>query len=104
MIKVWEFIVILAFITTPGKKASVVCSESRVVRLMKATQLRSIRGYKRPRYRVGRPFLVSPNQLQCQFTHYAPDQAWVTDIIYICTHERWLYLSVVIEIHSRGNG
>jgi putative transposase len=41
---------------------------------MKASQLRSIRGYKRPRYRIGRPSLASPNQLQRQFTYYAPDQ------------------------------
>jgi len=39
--------------------------------------------------------------LQRQFTHDAPDQAWVTDITYIRTHEGWLYLAVVIELHSR---
>ena len=61
----------------------------------------SSRGYKRPRYRIGRPSLVSPNQLQRQFTHDAPDQAWVTDITYIRTHEGWLYLAVVIDLHSR---
>ena len=36
-----------------------------------------------------------------QFTHDAPDQAWVTDITYIRTHEGWLYLAVVIDLHSR---
>ena len=52
------------------KDAEISFSENRVARLIKASQLRSIRGYKRPpRYRVGRPALVSPNQLQCQFTH-----------------------------------
>ena len=83
------------------KEAGISCSENRVARLMKASQLRSIRGYKRPRYRIGRPSLVSPNQLQRQFTHDAPDQAWVTDITYIRTHEGWLYLAVVIDLHSR---
>jgi putative transposase len=67
---------------------------------MKASQLRSIRGYKRPRYRVGRPALVSPNQLQRQFTHGVPDQAWVTDITHIRTYEGWLNLAVAIELHS----
>ena len=57
------------------REAGVACSENRVARLMKASQLRSIRGYKRPRYRIGRPSLVSPNQLQRQFTYDAPDQA-----------------------------
>ncbi|WP_277540856.1 IS3 family transposase [Polynucleobacter sphagniphilus] len=83
------------------KEAGISCSENRVARLMKASQLRSIRGYKRPRYRVGRPALVSPNQLQRQFTYDAPDQAWVTDITYIRTYEGWLYLAVVIDLHSR---
>ena len=83
------------------KKTGISCGENRVARLMRAAQLRSIRGYKRPRYRIGRPALVSPNQLQRQFTYDAPDQAWVTDIAYIRTHEGWLYLAVVIDLHSR---
>ena len=72
-----------------------------MARLMKASQLRSIRGYKRSRYRIGRPSLVLPNQLQRQFTYDAPDQAWVTDITYVRTSEGWLYLAVVIDLHSR---
>ncbi|WP_293600709.1 IS3 family transposase [Polynucleobacter sp. 39-46-10] len=83
------------------KEAGISCSKNRVARLMKASQLRSIRGYKRPRYRVGRPALVSPNQLQRKFTHEVPDQAWVTDITYIRTYEGWLYLTVVIDLQSR---
>jgi len=30
-----------------------------------------------------------------------PDQAWVTDITYIKTHEGWLYLAVIIDLYSR---
>jgi len=29
------------------------------------------------------------------------DQIWVTDITYICTHEGWLYLAVVIDLYAR---
>jgi len=29
------------------------------------------------------------------------DQAWVTDITYIRTYEGWLYLAVVMDLHSR---
>lgn len=68
---------------------------------MKASQLRSIRGYKRPHYRVGRPALVPSNQLQRQFTHGAPDQAWVSDITHVRTYESWFHLAVVIDPHSR---
>jgi putative transposase len=59
------------------KEAGVECGENRVARLMKAAQIRSVRGYKRPRYKIGRPSLVAPNQLQRQFTYEQPDQAWV---------------------------
>ena len=69
---------------------------------MRAAQIKSVRGYKRPRYRVGKPALVAPNQLQRQFQHDEPDQAWVTDITYIRTLEGWLYLAVVLDLHSRA--
>ena len=62
-------------------------SKNRVARLMKALKLCSIQGYKRPRYRIGRQALVSPSELQRQFTYTAPDQAWVADITYICNYE-----------------
>ena len=29
------------------------------------------------------------------------DEAWVTDITYIRTHEGWLYLAVVLDLFSR---
>ena len=43
------------------KEAGVECGENRVARLMKAAQIRSVRGYKRPCYKIGRPSLVAPN-------------------------------------------
>jgi putative transposase len=84
------------------REAGVVCSENRVAKLMRAAQIKSVRGYKRPRYKVGKPALVAPNQLQRQFQHDEPDQAWVTDITYIRTHEGWLYLAAVLDLHSRA--
>jgi putative transposase len=39
---------------------------------------------------------------QRQFQHDEPDQAWVTDITYIRTHEGWLYLAAVLDLHSRA--
>jgi putative transposase len=77
------------------------CGQKRVARLMQQAQLRSVRGYKRPRYKVGRPASTAPNLLQRQFTFDRPDQAWVTDITYIRTYEGWLYLAVVIDLYSR---
>jgi putative transposase len=51
---------------------------------------------------VGRQALVIPNQLQRQFQHDEPDQTWVSNIIYISTHEGWLYLATVLDLHSRA--
>jgi len=84
------------------REAGVACGENRVARLMRSAQIKSVRGYKRPRYKVGKPALVAPNQLQRQFQRDEPDHAWVTDITYIRTHEGWLYLAVVLDLHSRA--
>jgi putative transposase len=37
------------------REESLVCGGKRVARLMRQAQLRSVRGYKRPRYRLGMP-------------------------------------------------
>lgn len=84
------------------REAGVVCGRKRVERLMRVAKLRSVRGYKRPRYRKGKPALAAPNRLQQQFTVAKPDQAWVTDITYIRTYEGWLYLAVVLDLYSRA--
>jgi putative transposase len=47
------------------------------------------------------PSVTSPNLLKRQFTVERPDAAWVTDITYIRTWEGWLYLAVVMDLHSR---
>ena len=44
---------------------------------------------------------LAPNRLNRQFDVEAPNQAWVTDITYIRTHEGWLYLAVVLDLFSR---
>ena len=84
------------------REAGIACGEKRVARLMRQDKLRSVRGYKRPRYRVGMPATTAPNRLQREFTVAQPDQVWVTDITYIRTHEGWLYLTVVLDLHSRA--
>jgi putative transposase len=61
------------------REAGVQFSENRVARLMRMAQIKSVRGYKRPRYKVGRPSQVSPNQLQRKFQQDAADQVWVVN-------------------------
>jgi len=77
------------------------CSENRVPKIMHNAKLQSIRGYRKPRFKSGKPAIAAPNRLQQQFTVDQPDVAWVTDITYIRTYEGWLYLAVVIDLYSR---
>ena len=74
----------------------------RVYKLMKQAKLASQRGYnRRPYMRSGAVAQAAPNRLEQNFTVPQPNQAWVTDITYIRTHEGWLYLAVVIDLFSR---
>jgi putative transposase len=77
------------------------CGENRVYRLMQATGLRSQAGYRRPRQRSGPASVHAPNRLQQQFSVARPDEAWVSDITHIRTHEGWLYLAVILDLFSR---
>ena len=78
------------------------CSKHRVAKLLKQEGLQAQRGYRRrSSSRGGQPAVVAPNVLEQQFSVEMPNQAWVTDITYIRTHEGWLYLSVVIDLFSR---
>lgn len=83
------------------REAGETYGKHRVEKIMRAHQIKAIRGYKRPRHIVGRPSIVAPNRLERQFTVDKPDQAWVTDITYLLTWQGWLYLAVVIDLHSR---
>jgi putative transposase len=40
--------------------------------------------------------------LQGQFQQDAANQVWVTNITYIRTYEGWIYLTVVLDLHSRA--
>ncbi len=46
-------------------------------------------------------FDVAPNLLNRNFVADRPNQKWVVDISYIWTREGWLYLAVVLDLHSR---
>lgn len=46
-------------------------------------------------------FNIAPNLLNRNFAADRPNQKWVVDISYIWTREGWLYLAVVLDLHSR---
>ena len=46
-------------------------------------------------------FNIAPNLLDRDFNAAGPNQKWAGDISYIWTREGWLYLAVIIDLHSR---
>ncbi len=77
------------------------CGANKVHRLMRLAGIRAEVGYRKPRSMGGEHHVVTPNVLDRQFDPLKPNQAWVTDITYIRTHEGWLYLGAVMDLFSR---
>ena len=46
-------------------------------------------------------FNIAPNLLNQDFHANGPNQKWAGDISYIWTREGWLYLAVILDLHSR---
>ena len=46
-------------------------------------------------------FNIAPNLLDRDFNADAPNLKWAGDISYIWTREGWLYLAVILDLHSR---
>lgn len=76
--------------------------KERVRKLMK---LHGIQATIKRRFRVttdsDHALPVAANLLNRDFSASAPNRVWSSDITYIDTGEGWLYLSVVLELHSR---
>ena len=80
----------------------VVCSRKRVARLLRLAGLQGChrrKGPAAPRRTPGPP--PAPDLVQRQFTAAAPDRLWVADITYVPTWAGFLYLAVVLDVHSR---
>ena len=78
------------------------CSPNKIARLTSLASIKAQIGYKRKAgFYGGKPAVVAPNHLARAFDVEVQDQAWVTDITYIKTHEGWLYLAVIIDLYSR---
>jgi putative transposase len=84
------------------REAGEICGKHRVERIMRNHKIKAIRGYKSPKAVKGRPSILAPNRVNREFTVDAPDLVWVTDITYIRTWQGWLYLAVVLDLHSRA--
>ncbi|MFV5699778.1 IS3 family transposase [Flavobacterium sp. ZT3R17] len=77
-------------------------SEKLVRKLMKQASLQSV--FKR-KFKTttdsSHSYPVAENKLDREFTVGGENQAWVSDITYIRTAKRWLYLTTVIDLFDR---
>jgi transposase InsO family protein len=46
-------------------------------------------------------FAVAPNVLDRNFDVDTPNKVWTADISYVWTFEGWLYLAIIMDLHSR---
>ena len=77
------------------------CSVHRVARIMRENKLKAQIGYKRRYIKGGKVGRVAANILDRNFNPKEPNQAWVSDITYVRTHEGFLYVATVLDLFSR---
>ena len=80
----------------------IVCAASRVRRIMDARHLRAIQPKTYvPKTSDGRADKPSLNLLLNKPLPEQPNKVWAGDITYIPVDDKWLYLAVIIDLHSR---
>ena len=78
------------------------CGKNRVARLMRQAGIRS---QTKKAFRVTTKsggLMEAEDLVQRRFHADRPGQIWVSDITYIRTGERWLYLAVVLDLYNRA--
>ena len=83
------------------RDAGEACSVHRVARIMRENMLRAQIGYKRRYIKGGKLGTIAANVLDRNFSPDLPNQAWVSDITYVRTHEGFLYVATVLDLFSR---
>jgi len=75
---------------------------TRVGRLMRENGIQAVRTRKFKRTANAHfSFGFAPNLLEQNFEAPKPNEKWAVDISYIETRQGWLYLAVVMDLHSR---
>ena len=73
----------------------------RVGRLMRQNRISVVRTHQ---HKVttdsDHKFNIAPNLLDWDFAADAPNQKWAGDISYVWMREGWLYLAVILNLHS----
>ena len=77
-------------------------SRKRVSRMMRELGLRR-RSRQRRMHTTdsNHRFPIAPNILDRDFTAEKPNERWVGDVTYLRTPQGWLYLAVLLDLHSR---
>jgi len=77
----------------------------RVGRLMKENGIKVRRNKKfKATTDSNHSFNIAPNLLDRDFSAARPNRKWAGDISYVRTQEGWLYLAVILDLHSRRVG
>ena len=84
------------------KEVGLDVGERRVGRLMRINGIKPVRTRRHKvttdsHHRLG----VAANWLDGDFAANAPNRKWAGDITYVWTAEGWLYLAVILDLHSR---
>ena len=79
------------------------CSRPRVARLMYAhkIQAKMYKKFKKTTIQSAKPYHRGEDLLQQNFTALVPNSVWVADISYIAVNNKWVYLSIVLDLFSR---
>ena len=89
-------------ITEELKEIGLDVGHRRVGRLMRQNGISVVRTRKhKATTDSNHKFNIAPNLLDRNFTADKPNQKWAGDITYIWTREGWLYLAVILDLHSR---
>jgi putative transposase len=84
------------------KEAGLDVGERRVGRLMRINGIKPVRTRRHKVTTNSNHSLgIVANVLDGNFTADAPNRKWAGDISYIWTAQGWLYLAVVLDLHSR---
>lgn len=83
-------------------QSGMMCGKHRVARLRRQAGIEARRKRKfRLAYKARNTAPAPPNLLRWPFKADYPDQVWVTDVTFVPTRSGWLYLAVMIDLHTR---
>ncbi|WP_152455355.1 IS3 family transposase [Roseivivax sp. THAF40] len=84
------------------KELGLAVGHRRVGRLMKENGIKVRRNKKfKATTDSNHSFNIAPNLLDRDFSAARPNRKWAGDISYVWTQEGWLYLAVILDLHSR---